>query len=61
MNEYHRIEITFHNGKTVVWDADNGQWDDYSIRHDSRVFIIWKGEHRVAFYNMDDITSVIVE
>ncbi len=61
MKENHLIEITFRNGKSVVWDANNGAWDDYSMKTDGRVFIIWRGENKVAFYNMDDITSVVVK
>ncbi len=53
------IKITFKNGhhNIVTWNKDT--YTDY--KYDGKCFIIIKNEQWVGIYNMDSITSVVIE
>ena len=59
MNNLNTIEVTFKNGRSAVWEADKGEWDDYA--YDGTAFIIKKGGAWVGIYNMDSVISVVVK
>ncbi len=59
MKNYNRIEVTFKNGHTAVWEADKGEWDDYA--YDGKVLIIKEDGSWVGIYNMDSVISVVVK
>ena len=59
MNNYNVIEITFNNGHSAIWEANKGEWDDYS--YDGRSFIIKKDGAWVDIYNMNHVISVVVK
>ena len=40
MKEYKTIEVTFKNGHSAVWEAEKGEWDDYT--YEGPVFAIKK-------------------
>lgn len=61
MNENRFIKITFRNGKSIVWDAEKDEWDDYSMRSADKIFIIWRKGNKVAFYNVDNVSSIVVK
>lgn len=59
MKKYNFIEISFKGGHTVYWEADKGEWDDYS--YNGSAFIIKKDGVWVGIYNMDCVLSIIVK
>lgn len=48
MNENRFIKITFRNGKSIVWDAEKDEWDDYSMRSADKIFIIWRKGNKTS-------------
>ena len=59
MEKYKTIEVAFKNGHSATWDAEKGEWDDYS--YDGKVFISKKNGSWVGIYNMDSVISVVVK
>ena len=59
MKNHNTIEVTLANRHTATWEADKGEWDDYS--YDGKVFIIKKDGEWVGFYNMDHVICVVVK
>lgn len=59
MENYKTIEVTFSNGHSAIWEAEKGEWDDYS--YDGKVFIIKNGGAWVGIYNMSHVISVVVK
>lgn len=59
MNNYNVIEITFNNGPSAIWEANKGEWDDYS--YDGMSFVIKKDGAWVGIYNMNHVISVVVK
>ncbi len=57
--EYTTINVALKTGMTAVWDAEKGEWDDYS--YDCGIFIIKKDGAWVGIYNMDVIASIVVK
>lgn len=53
------IEVNLRSGERVTWEANKGEWDDYSYRGD--VFVIMKNGAWVGIYNMDVVHSIIVK
>ncbi len=53
------LEITLKNGHVVVWDADKGEWDDYS--YDGSAFIVKKDGDYVGIYNMDSVICAVAK
>lgn len=53
------IEVTFKNGHSAVWEAEKGEWDDYT--YEGSVFAIKKDGAWVGIYNMDCIFSIVVK
>lgn len=51
------IKIVFKNGTVTKWK--NGEWTDY--KYDRKCFIVIKDESWVAFYNIDNIISVVIK
>ena len=47
------------NGMTACWEADKGEWDDYT--YDGKAFIVKKNREYVGIYNMDCVSSIIVK
>ena len=59
MKNYNTIEITFNSGHSAVWEADEGEWDDYA--YDGKTFIVKKEGAWVGIYNMNHVISVVVK
>lgn len=59
MKNYNVISIAFESGMTANWEADKGEWDDYTVR--DGFFIIKKDNTWVGMYNMENIISIIVK
>ena len=59
MKNYNVIEITFNNGQSAIWEANKGEWDDYS--YDGMSFVIKKDGAWVGIYNMNHVISVGVK
>lgn len=59
MKNYNTIKVTFKNGRSATWEAEKGEWDDYT--YDGKVFIIKKDGAWVGIYNMDIVISVVVK
>lgn len=58
-NKYNIIEVTLTDQQTAVWEADEGDWDDYI--YDGTAFIIKKDGAWIGIYNMDHVISVVVK
>lgn len=56
---YSKIEVTFKNGHSAVWEAEKGDWDDYT--YEGPVFAIKKNGVWVGIYNMDCVFSIVVK
>lgn len=56
---YNIIEVTFKNGRSAVWKADKGEWDDYV--YDGSAFIIKKNGILVGIYSMSSVICVVVK
>lgn len=48
-----KLEIHLTGGWTDIWDAENGEFDDYS--YDGTALIIKKKGEMVGLYNMSSI------
>lgn len=59
MKQYNVIEIFLKGGHTAVWEANKGEWDDYS--YNGSAFIVKKDGVWVGIYNMDCVHSIIVK
>ena len=59
MKNYNIIEVTFKNGRSAVWEANKGEWDDYA--YDGSAFCIKKEGVLVGVYNMSNVISVVVK
>lgn len=59
MKIYNTIEVTLKGGHSAIWEADKGEWDDYS--YDGMAFIIKKKGTWVGIYNMNHVISVVVK
>lgn len=59
MDKYNIIEVTLANRHTATWEADKGEWDDYS--YDGKAFIIKKNGSWVGMYNMNHVICVVVK
>ena len=59
MSKYTTIEVTFKNGHSAIWDAEKGEWDDYT--YEGSIFAIKKDGAWVGIYNMDSVFSVVVK
>jgi hypothetical protein len=53
------INVALKNGMTACWEADKGEWDDYT--YDGKAFIVKKNREYVGIYNMDCVSSIIVK
>ncbi len=49
-----RIEITFKNGETIVYDK--GEWDDYG--YDGKAVIVKQKGAWIGIYNFDNVSCV---
>lgn len=56
---YNTVEVTLKDGQSAIWEAEKGDWDDYS--YDGKVFIIKKDGAWVGIYNIDSVISVVVK
>ena len=57
MDEFTRIEITYKNGYTKVYDK--GEWDDYGFV--GNAIIVKKNDAWVGIYNFDEVFSVEIK
>ena len=59
-NKAHKeVHISLKCGDTAVWEAEKGEWDDYS--YDGKAFIIKSKGLWVGIYNMDTVANIIVK
>lgn len=60
MKKYNIIEVAFKDGTSTLWNAENGDWDDYIF--EGNAFIVKdKAGAWVGIYNFDCIHSVIIK
>lgn len=49
-----------HDDNIDIWDADKGEWDDYTYG-DGMAFIIKKDGEQVGIYNMNSVVSIVIK
>lgn len=54
MDNFEKIEITFKNGESVIYNR--GDWDDYA--YDGNAVIVKKQGAWVGIYNFDNVAFV---
>ena len=52
-----KITVTMKDGNFAEWEKD--EWDDYT--YDGQFFIVMKNRIWIAFYNLDEVRTIIVE
>lgn len=52
-----KITVTMKDGHFAEWEM--GEWSDYI--YDGKFFIVMKNGIRLAFYNLDEVRTIIVE
>lgn len=57
MSDYETITIIMKDGKYAELEKDN--WDNYT--YDGKFFIVMKNRIWIAFYNLDEVRTIIVE
>ena len=54
---YEKITVTMKDGNFAEWEKY--EWDDYT--YDGKFFIVMKDRIWIAFYNLDEVRTIIVE
>lgn len=52
-----KITVTMKDGNFAEWEKD--EWDDYT--YDGKFFIVMKDRIWIAFYNLNEVRTIIVE